>query len=313
MKYFSDIEGVNKGCTIFRISIDAWNGIATIVNSLICNNLLSKDYPKQCPDGNGICGVNEQSFYIAAIAVIPGIKDFLPQFGGYIQYLSNNTEDPFGASEDVYKDKTDKFTYDVLDFVEFVFKHIHDVQNGKYHDFFRHYELDFPDTTHGKDKYVSEINEILERNHIGFTLRVEGTVQRVVNEVLLHPIAMHEIEPKLKELITDAIERFRSPKEKERIIALEKLWDAFERLKTIEIPTEGKKKQSLGILLSKASFEQHEFNELLENECKSLTEIGNKYQIRHFEMSKKKIIVENHLDYLFYRMYAIISLLLTFG
>ena len=70
MKYFSDIEGINKGNVTFKVTNDAWNGIAAIVNALISNNLLAKDFPKQCPDGNGICGVDEQSFYVSAIAII---------------------------------------------------------------------------------------------------------------------------------------------------------------------------------------------------------------------------------------------------
>ena len=73
MKYFSDKEGYNKGNMTFRITIDVWNGIAAKVNSLIGNNLLAKDFPKQCPDGNGICGVDEQSFYIAVFSVISGM------------------------------------------------------------------------------------------------------------------------------------------------------------------------------------------------------------------------------------------------
>ena len=144
MKYFSDKEGYNKGNMTFRITIDVWNGIAAKVNSLIGNNLLAKDFPKQCPDGNGICGVDEQSFYIAVFSVISGAKDFLPAFGE-ISYLSQDAfQFPFDSDGDD-GDKQERFTYDVLDFIEFVYQHINDVQNGPYHDFFRfHIENDFP-------------------------------------------------------------------------------------------------------------------------------------------------------------------------
>ena len=42
--------------------------------------------------------------------------------------------------------------------------------------------------------------------------------------------------------------------------------------------------------------------ELLNVECKALTEIGNNFQIRHL----KKIAIEdtNEIDYLFYRMFS---------
>lgn len=311
MKYFSDKEGFHNGSISFRISADVWNGIAVIVNSLMGNNLLAKDLPKQCPDGNGICGVDEQSFYMAAFAIISGTQNLLPKNGGDIQYLSTNSlfDNPFESKEEIEKKKV-CFTYDVLDFIEFTYRHINDVQNGAYHDYFKHYELKFPGTTVAREKFVSDINEILERNYIGFKLYDDGNIQRIVDEVLLHPICSSNKEPRLEELIQNAINRFRSPRLDERRIALEKLWDAFERLKTIEIPEEKRKKQSADILLSKASFGQTPFQAILENECKALTDIGNKYQIRHFEKYTEQILSENHLDYLFYRMYSLISLLL---
>lgn len=310
MKYFSDKDGVNNGSISFRVSANVWNGIAVIVNSLIGNNLLAKDFPKQCPDGNGICGVDEQSFYVAAFAVISGTQNLLPQNGGDIQYLSTNNlfDIPFESEEEIEK-KEVRFTYDVLDFIEFTYRHINDVQNGAYHDYFKHYELKFPGTTVARVRFVSEINEIFERNYVGFQLCDDGNIQRIVDEVLLHPIYSSKMEPKLEELIQDATNKFRNPRLNERKIALEKLWDAFERLKTIEIPEEKQKKQSVDILLSKASFGQLPFKDILENECKTLTNIGNQYQIRHFEKYTEQIVSEEHLDYLFYRMYSLVSLL----
>ena len=310
MEYFSDKEGVNNGSISFRISADVWNGIAVIVNSLIGNNLLAKDFPKQCPDGNGICGVDEQSFYMAAFAVISGTKSLLPRHGGDIQYLSSTSQFdiPFESEEEIEKKKI-CFTYDVLDFIEFTYRHINDVQNGAYHDYFKHYELKFPDTVVARVKFVSEINEIFERNYVGFKLCDDGIIQRIVDELLLHPICSSKKELKLEELIQDATHKFRNPRLNERKIALEKLWDAFERLKTIEIPEEKQKKQSADILLSKASLGQAPYKDILENECKTLTNIGNQYQIRHFEKYTEQIASEEHLDYLFYRMYSLLSLL----
>ena len=110
-------------------------------------------------------------------------------------------------------------------------------------------------------------------------------------------------------MIQDATNKFRNPRLNERKIALEKLWDAFERLKTIEIPEEKQKKRSADILLSKASLGQAPFKDILENECKTLTNIGNQYQIRHFEKYTEQIASEEHFDYLVYRMSSLASLL----
>lgn len=51
-----------------------------------------------------------------------------------------------------------------------------------------------------------------------------------------------------------------------------------------------------------------QFDLLLDNEFKTLTSIGNDYQIRHFEQGKIKITTMKQVDYLFYRMISLIDL-----
>ena len=62
-------------------------------------------------------------------------------------------------------------------------------------------------------------------------------------------------------------------------------------------------------LLAKASIEPS-FQERLEREARELTDIGNKFMIRHTETDKVPISESTHIDYLFHRMFAIIRLLL---
>ena len=52
------------------------------------------------------------------------------------------------------------------------------------------------------------------------------------------------------------------------------------------------------------------FREQLENEAVWLTEIGNKFMIRHTEVGKVPIVESTQVDYLFHRMFAAIRLLL---
>ena len=68
--------------------------------------------------------------------------------------------------------------------------------------------------------------------------------------------------------------------------SLEKLWDAWERLKTIEPGKD--KKASSEVVLDKTSTEPA-FRELIETEAKELTEIGNQFMIRHTETNKVPI------------------------
>ena len=89
--------------------------------------------------------------------------------------------------------------------------------------------------------------------------------------------------------------------------ALEKLWDAWERLKTLEAGED--KKASTKLLLDKASPEPV-FRDRFEQEAVQLTEIGNKFMIRHSETNKVPIVESVHVDYFFHRMFALIRLLL---
>ena len=109
------------------------------------------------------------------------------------------------------------------------------------------------------------------------------------------------IDEELNLLIEEAKTRFKNPKDKK--IALEKLWDAFERIKTYYGDN---KKLSAEELVRKISSDfDYEF---IKNEFKELTRIGNNYNIRHHEKDKEIIKEEKHVEYLFFRMLALLNL-----
>jgi hypothetical protein len=111
----------------------------------------------------------------------------------------------------------------------------------------------------------------------------------------------------LDALLNDARLKFKDTTPKVRSEATEKLWDAWERLKTLEV--QGDKRLAVARLLDQCSPEPH-FRALLEKEAKELTSIGNEFQIRHFEMGKVPIGRAEYNDYLFHRLFALIHLLL---
>lgn len=88
-------------------------------------------------------------------------------------------------------------------------------------------------------------------------------------------------------------------------LAIEKIWDAFERIKTID----GIKKTEIVTEMSKNGLDLE--NEEIEKEFKILTTIGNTYQIRHFETNKKPITNDEERSYLYFRVLALINLVLV--
>lgn len=303
MEYFSDRERINDNkLWTENISSEVWNGIIAVVNSLIIHNYLAKDYPRKCPDGRGIYETDVCAFYKAAKANIPALKKLLSD--------SNFID----VDELVIKRlKSDDSKYAILDFIEFVYVHINDVENGEYHSFYNHYELNFIDTTCAKGKYIDDINTIFKRNNIAFTLDGNGQIQRVLDKTLVHLIEETK-EPQervIREYLKIAAEKIRSPKIDERKIALDKLWDAYERVKAFDASKKEEKSSSVNSLLDRVSNGNTGFRNLLDKECQELNGIGNTYTIRHSEKYQSTIDTPEHIDYLFFRLYSTMNLLLT--
>jgi len=111
------------------------------------------------------------------------------------------------------------------------------------------------------------------------------------------------IDGELDKLIQEAKERFHKTSDKQ--IALEKLWDAFERIKTFYCGKKNVSGEKLVKLIS-TDFDKVFINE----EFKSLTKIGNDYRIRHHEQGKIEIKDIKHIEYLFLRMLTLLNLCL---
>lgn len=88
--------------------------------------------------------------------------------------------------------------------------------------------------------------------------------------------------------------------------ATEKIWDAFERIKTFYKQYD--KKGSITKLIDIVSKNNAEYREMVEEEFTSLTKLGNDFRIRHYETNKKDICCKEHYDYLFHRCIAVLRL-----
>lgn len=138
----------------------------------------------------------------------------------------------------------------------------------------------------------------------------DGEVTRMAPAVLhesLSEATFHTGDSQLDELLEAARHRFLNRSVDVRRESLEKLWDAWEHLKTIETP--GDKKASVKVLLDKVSTEpalRGRFNQ----EARDLTEVGNVFMIRHTEVGKVPVVASAEIDFFFHRMFSLIRLLL---
>lgn len=287
-EYFSDRELGKKELKSEKLTLSVYKGIVGVYKKFEKN--FSVEYPEYCDDPNNrVWGTNVNLLEADIKAKIP------------------NMETPIYVNQ--YEDDSEIDKYALLDFVEFCFLNIFDIQQGNYHRYYDHYHIDFLDTRNERERFRNEVNQIFERNGIVFYLDKDGMVKRKLPTALdavLQNLNVKSKDDTLNQLVNLAIEKIRKPKEEDRQIALEKIWDAFERIKTFYDPNN--KKASATTLVTNIAAGTAEFDELLDTEFKTLTNIGNKYHIRHFETNKIKINSMKQVDYLFYRMIALIDL-----
>ena len=113
-----------------------------------------------------------------------------------------------------------------------------------------------------------------------------------------------------RELLEEAINLFKQPNPFASKNAVEKLWDAYERLKTYYIDLD--KKDSATKIVNDISGNITEFVTLFNDEFRTLSKIGNEFRIRHHETDKIDITDNRHYDYFFNRCLSLISLAIQY-
>lgn len=136
---------------------------------------------------------------------------------------------------------------------------------------------------------------------------VEGQLNDEINNQGKEVLNQSEISSSDK-LINEKIEEsklyIRSNMSNKKQMAVEQIWDAFERLKTLYGEN---KKTSADKLIKTVSNNSRTIKELLEKEFKDLTKIGNEFHIRHFENDRVPLESDEFREYLYFRMLTLIS------
>lgn len=159
--------------------------------------------------------------------------------------------------------------------------------------------------------FREDINRIFSRNNIAFELHPNGHVVRLAPTILRESLSSSHFrtgDSTLDSMLEESRAKFLNPLPLIRREAVERLWDCWERLKSLDSP--GNKKQSIEYLLAQAAPDTS-FRSVLEAEARALTEIGNSFHIRHSEVTQSAVTDSVHIDYLFHRLYSLVALLLS--
>lgn len=152
-------------------------------------------------------------------------------------------------------------------------------------------------------QFRNEINAIFKLNNINVELR-NGEVHSTSNKAIGLDDSTNINEAGLEELIRTAEVSYNKG---EYSYAVEKIWDAVERIKTY-YPTLDKKKSAEKII-NDISYGNEHIKKMFDNEFKVLTDTGNSYRIRHHEINKIDISKELHYKYFYKRCLALISVI----
>lgn len=266
---------------------------------------LSWKYPKECPDGDACYGMDLVKFSDDMEYVIPslfkrdGIVD--KPMMSWNAFEGENIEDEYDQ-------------YALLDLIEYIAQNIKDITRKAYHSYFRHYDLFFGDTNEVLGEYKKEINAIFDKTGLLYHLTDRCEIERIEENAVLSNSIINSVnqinEPGLKELLITAIQKHKSPYPDDQKDAVEKIWDAYERLKTYY--TNMDKKKSATKIVYDMSNGKPPYDTLFNDEFKALTDIGNLYRIRHHETNKVDIKDIRHYDYFFNRCLSLIALAIQY-
>lgn len=205
--------------------------------------------------------------------------------------------------------------YALLDLIEFFAQNIKDISESWNNERYRNYQtIDCLNTSDIFINFQEAINEIFTESGLLYKLTHEKVIERIVEnspltaEIENNFATVHEVGT--RELLKDAVALYKTPNPAARQDSVEKIWDAFERLKTYYTTLD--KKHSSEKIVNDMASENENFVELFNNEFKMLTNIGNTYRIRHHETDKIDIVDVRYYDYLFNRCLSLIAIAIEY-
>ena len=302
MEWFSKRNNLRKEIEkTYDIDYSKYNVLFKMCSTFF--TYLSWRFPKYCPDDFiSIYSYDEQSMIEELEFEIPAlVKDK--------QFVKADTyEDPFDGK---LINNFDQFA--ILDFIEYIYANIKDYSEGRYHSFYGHIHLSFLDTNYIATHFKDNVNRYFDKLGLLYVLKDNGEIERVVsngqtiNE--LHNLSSDLKDIGLKQLIDQSISFYLKPGEDNVQVALEKIWAAFERIKTIYHDLD--KKDSSEKLITTITTNQEGFYQVIKKEFIELTSLGNTFRIRHHETDKIDFVSNDYREYCFNRCLSLMVLVLS--
>lgn len=286
MQFFTEREGELPPQNSDQISLPFIEAIANELIGLGDRAWLAGTWPLYCQDRERVViGTDQEKFWKAA-------KSKLKLSASHPDELVNEPNPLV-----------------ILNVIEYVDRNIGRPEVIGEHPYYGHRHLRIHEGV-GEHEFRDGINELFKRYGLAYELTEEGTVIRLSPEEIqskLVDAVFGTGDSQLDDLLNSARRKYLDPSPATRRESLEKLWDAFERLKTITV---GPDKKAQVTALIEQAYADADVRVRLNTELNELTAIGNGHNIRHFETSKLPIPDDTFVDWLFVRCYAAIHAIL---
>ena len=192
-----------------------------------------------------------------------------------------------------------------------------DITKSIHHGYYGHDDLTFGTSNVCKYEFIKDINAIFKKTGLLYCVNQKGEVERIIENGVLSEEIEKSIptikEIGIQELLNEAIALHKNPHPEARKDAIEKIWDAFERLKSYYATKQQEKLSSIDKIITDISGGQEYIKQLFDKEFKTLTnEIGNACHIRHSEVWQVDVTDIRHYDYFFNRCLSIIALAIQY-
>jgi hypothetical protein len=262
-----------------------WLAIQSMIELKIDAGWFGYRFPALCSDpGRQPYGCDERAFGATLVAEIP-----------WLEWPLRHSELPQ--------------TPTILDLLEFCAMAVGEKRERSWHDYMGHYHVAW-DHDAGLSAFAVEVNRLLARNGIAYEMSSAGKIRRILPDPLAQSIAHARFatgDAETDRLLDAARIKILAPKHDDRSDGLEKLWDAFERIKTLD---GADKKLSAASLLDRAARPGSKLRIAIEEEAMALTRLGNAHRIRHSEVGQEPLETALQIDFLFTRLFAFIHFLL---
>ncbi|UOY01649.1 hypothetical protein [Blastococcus sp. PRF04-17] len=196
---------------------------------------------------------------------------------------------------------------EVLRYVTGFFQLVSRPTDSWFHEFCRSSHPTAFDTASGRYDYTVDVNALFGRFQTGLVLqngRIKGTTGSFTLNRRLGDALPFGGDQHLEKLISSGLHEFQTSDPRRRWQGLRHLADAYERVKTLQVP-ENKKASTaalIGAMSPEAALGEH-----LDGLLRQMTTLSNGLTIRHHEVGKVDITEDPVLvDFLFYSYYNVL-------